>query len=137
MPYITKEARRQILSLERPCCSVGECNYMLYAIALEMWNENRCYHRGSEILDFLREVARLGTRAVPFEYKKYFYTASDDVLYIDTQRIIIRAARDCELEFYRCILAPYEDLACDKNGEVYRLSEEIENAKLLGRKHDD
>jgi hypothetical protein len=42
-----------------------------------------------------------------------------DYKYADLAEVIA-ALENCKLEFYRRVVAPYEDAKCEENGDVYR-----------------
>lgn len=92
MPYISQEMRKQLI--QRTPKTVGELNYLITKLVNDYLEESKVYDKG---------MGRV------MEVRYHNYNEAIGVL-------------ECaKLELYRRMVAPYEDEAIEKNGDVYTI----------------
>ncbi len=127
MPYIKQEDRERLEKDPTDVKTAGDLNYLIFKYAKTRFTN---YQSLNDIIADIEECI------------KYFSTDYnidnniDNILYISNNKIfrichtrrpfdsklsdkdIIGALRCCELEIYRRLAAPYEDLKIKENGDV-------------------
>jgi hypothetical protein len=71
---------------------------------------------GLESLDFIPENNGELNFVLTTIINRYLVTHGHKYTYIND---ILGALEGCKLEFYRRVVAPYENLKCQENGDVY------------------
>jgi hypothetical protein len=130
MPYIPKERRKKILDGDSPQ-NAGELNFKLFMSMLDFRNmRGESYETYNRIGAAYRGVARTYTHPAPdsslrheleeeleaiiFNYIHYHPCLSD----AEARRDVDGVLANCYLEFYRRYIAPYEDKAILRNGDI-------------------
>lgn len=132
MPYITQKQRKQLVT--DPARNSGELNYLLCKAATKYAKSHPklCYNTLQQIVHTFDEVYEM-TRHKEFGYSTFHLNLLEEDMvsiiraYYKKWPLVSRhdikqgqgALRCAQLEFYRKVVAPYEDLKCETNGEVF------------------
>ena len=111
MPYIKAEQRsllsRQPLAIE----SVGDLNYLAFTKMVEIWNSNKKYETVHKIKKLVRSPDSTE------EFGQLLYLVPKAAIGYDAEDV--KAAIELAfLEFYRRIVAPYENQKAKENGDL-------------------
>lgn len=121
MPYIKSKDRLRVEDTLLPL-NTGELNYLVSISLLNrIKNEGKNYENLSITLNLLDEAIELAKQD---RVEKgvcshvLVYELIIETTYLDKVQVL-RALKDAKLEFYRRVVAPYEDLKIKENGDVY------------------
>lgn len=117
MPYIVQERRKHLLKHPEAASTPGELNFIFYSKMLEEWKKSPCYdtvHRIAKSIEsageddiFYDAYAAIWEEQLGLRGGAIFY-GSD----------LMAALNLAFAEFYRRIVAPYEDKKILENGDV-------------------
>lgn len=101
----------------------GELNYTITKLCWDFWKKDPCYTTGNTIVEcFERTSARAFCTIEPLNDLDYFIyeiisgVHNRPIMPLVATQGVLRCA---QLEFYRRVLAPYEDKKRKQNGDVY------------------
>jgi hypothetical protein len=118
MPYIKKEDRLRLEADPTDIRTAGELNYSVYKYAKSRITN---YQSLNDIVANLEQAIHFFLNRDMLQHPNNFefvaclcYQAQKNITRLD----IVGALRCCELEIYRRLAAPYEDLKIKENGDV-------------------